>query len=128
MALPQPQVLTGLHATLEDETDRYTQDGVEYWRWKTHWVVRWDPVPGAVAYELVYMTSEGASNKTSRLDQPPYRLEVALGDNAQHEGMPTRAMQLLTIQGLLAVKILPRLADGSIGTFSTWLQVGRPYP
>lgn len=108
--------------------DRYAKDGTEHWRWKTHWVVRWDPVPGAVAYELAYMTPEGASKKTSSLDQPPFRLEVAKGDNSQYEGMPTRAMQLLTIQGLLAVKILPRMADGSPGTPSTWLQVGRLYP
>ena len=84
----QVRILTGLRATLEDTTDPYSTEGVKHWRWRTHWVIQWAPVPDAVAYELIYMTSEGASKKSTRLDAPPFRLEVTKGDNPQTEGMP----------------------------------------
>ena len=124
----QVRILTGLRATLEDTTDPYSTEGVKHWRWRTHWVIQWAPVPDAVAYELIYMTSEGASKKSTRLDAPPFRLEVAKGDNPQTEGMPTRTIQLITIQSLLSVRVVPRMADGSLGPASPWLQAGRECP
>lgn len=120
--------LPGLRATLEDTSDRYSEAGLQRWRWQTHWVVQWQPVPGATEYEIISMTSEGTSKKRARLTQPPFRLEVAKGDNARAEGMPTRPIQLLTIQSLLSIKIVPRMPDGSPGPSSPWLQVGRLYP
>lgn len=120
--------LPGLHATLEDTSDRYAAAGLRRWRWQTHWVVRWRPVPGATEYEIISMTSEGTSKKTTRLTQPPFRLEVAKGDNLMTEGMPTRPIQLLTIQSLLSIKIVSRMSDGSPGPSSPWLQVGSLYP
>ena len=117
-----------LRATLEDTTDRYREAGLQRWRWQTHWVVQWQPVPGATEYEIISMTSEGTSKKTTRLKQPPFRLEVAQGDNLMTEGMPTRPIQLLTIQSLLSIKIVPRMPDGSPGPSSPWLQVGRLHP
>lgn len=120
--------LPGLHTSLEDTADRYVGGNTQRWRWQTHWVVRWQPVPSAVAYEIISMTAEGTSQKTTRLDLPPFRLEVAKGDNARVEGMPTRPIQLLTIQSLLSIKIVPHMTDGSQGPSSPWLQVGRQYP
>lgn len=120
--------LPGLRATLVDTSDRYRSAGREHWRWQTHWVVQWQPVPGAADYEIILMTSEGTSKKTTRVTQPPFRLEVAKGDNPRREGMPTRPIQLLTIQSLLSIKIVPRLPDGSAGPASPWLQVGSLYP
>lgn len=121
-------MLTGLSATLEDTTDPYSTEGVNHWRWRTDWVIQWAPVPDAVAYDLLYMTSEGASKKSTSLHAAPFRLEVAKGDNPQAEGMPTRTIQLITIQSLLSVRVVPRLANGSLGPASPWLQAGREYP
>lgn len=126
--LASSTLLPGLRATLVDTTDRYSGAGLQRWRWQTHWVVQWQPVPGAAEYEIILMTSEGTSKKTTRLTQPPFRLEVAKGDNVMAEGMPTRPIQLLTIQSLLSIKIVPRMPDGSAGPSSPWLQVGRLYP
>ena len=96
--------------------------------WQTHWVIQWQPVPGAVAYEIITMTSEGRSKKSKRVERPPFRLEVAKGENARAEGMPTRPIQLLTIQGLLSIKVVARMTDGSNGPASPWLQAGLSYP
>ena len=120
--------LPRLRATLEDTTNGYVGDNTQRWRWQTHWVVQWRPVPGAVTYEIISMTSEGASKRTTRLHQPPFRLEVAKGDNAKAAGMPTRPIQLLTIQSLLSIRIVARMSDGSPGPSSPWLQVGHLYP
>lgn len=120
--------LPGLRATLVDTSDRHSGAGLQRWRWQTHWVVQWQPLPGATEYEIILMTSEGTDKKTTRLTQPPFRLEVAKGDNVMAEGMPTRPIQLLTIQSLLSIKIVPRMPDGSAGPSSPWLQVGRLYP
>ena len=96
--------------------------------WQTHWVIQWQPVPGAVACEIITMTSEGRSKKSKRVERPPFRLEVAKGENARAEGMPTRPIQLLTIQGLLSIKVVARMTDGSNGPASPWLQAGLSYP
>jgi hypothetical protein len=50
--------LDGLASRLEDQV-RDLPDGQTAWR--TDWVLRWDPCPGAVADELQALTSEGAS-------------------------------------------------------------------
>lgn len=123
-----PPPLAGLRATLEDTTVPYIGNGIQRWRWQTHWLLQWQPVAGASEYEIIAMTSEGTSKKTTRQKQPPYRIEVAKGDNVQTEGMPTRDIQLLTIESLLSIKVVARMTDGSAGPSSPWLQVGRLYP
>lgn len=79
-------------------------------------------------YEIIYKTSEGVSKKTQRVQAPPFQLEVANGDNPTAAGMPTREVQLHTIQGLLAVRVVPQRTDGTRGAPSPWLPVGQAYP
>jgi len=115
-------------AVLEDEITSYEKDGTKYHAWRTYWVLRWHPVPGARGYQIGYHTSEGASRKTRMLAQTPLRLEVAKGDNPVAAGFPGRDIQLSTIQGMLSVRIAARFADDAVGPPSPWLPVGLPYP
>lgn len=121
-------LIAGLSAVLEDVVSPYVKEDVEHIAWQTFWVVHWNPVTGAEGYEIAYLTSEGRSRKTKALDAPPFRLEVAVGDNPKSSGLLAREIQLQTIQSLLAVQLTPRFAGDVIGTPSPTLQVGRPYP
>jgi hypothetical protein len=120
--------LSGLRASQEDQSEPYIKEGIEHLRWSTYWNVTWEPVLGAKEYILTVKTSEGVSKKPIHLKQTAYRLEVAKGDNPKHMEMFNRKLQLLTIQGMLAVRITPLLADGNFGEPSPWLQAGLPYP
>lgn len=122
-----PAAITGLTATLEDEWLPSQTGDVAEWTWQTHWVLHWQPVPAATHYEITHKTSEGINPRTTSLRTPSWKIEVAKGKNPRAAGMPTRTIQLLTIQGLLAVRVAPRFADGRLGTPSPWLAVGRVY-
>lgn len=119
--------ITGLTATLKDEWMASPDGDGAFWTWQTHWVVQWQPVPGATHYDITLKTSEGISPRPISLATPSWTIEVAKGHNRRAAGMPTRMIQLLTIQGLLAVRVTPRWADGRPGPPSPWLPVGRVY-
>jgi len=123
-----PPVISGLRAALHDETRPYLRAGVQHWEWHTYWVLKWNALPGVQYYELVYKTSEGVSAKTARQTEASFKLEVAKGDNPQAAGMPTRDVQLATIQSLLAVSVAARLKDGTLSKRSPWFEVGRTHP
>lgn len=125
---PAAVLIRGIATRLHDQTQRYDNAGVAYWRWRTLWSARWEPAAGATEYEIVFKTSEGVSPKTQRVTVPSFEIEVAKGDNPVTAGTPTRAVQLLTIQGLLAIQVVPRSADGRRGTPSAWLPVGSTAP
>lgn len=125
---PAAVAIRGVATSLHDQTERYDRAGIAYWRWRTLWSVRWEPVAGAAEYEVVFKTSEGVSPKTQRVTVPSFEIEVAKGDNPVAAGTPTRDVQLLTIQGLLAIQVVPRRADGERGTPSAWLPVGSTAP
>lgn len=121
----EPIQISGVRAELADTTQTYTKNATPYWRWRTDWLLHWERLARASHYELQFLTSEGMSGRSRRFIAPPFRLEVAKGDNLQAAEFPTRAIQLLTIQSLLAVRIIAHFADGSQSLPSQWLSVGR---
>ena len=119
--------ISNLHAALEDETENYRRESVQQLRWRTQWVLRWEPTPLAVGYVLAYKTAEGVSKKPTELDGPVFRIEVAKGDNPNSSGLVSRELQLLTIQSFLSVRVAARFQDGSVGIPSPWIMVGSRY-
>lgn len=119
--------ISNLHAALEDETEIYRRESVQQLRWRTQWVLRWEPTPLAVGYVLAYKTAEGVSKKPTELTDPFFRIEVAKGDNPNSSGLVSRELQLLTIQSLLSVRVAARFKDGSLGIPSPWIMVGSPH-
>jgi hypothetical protein len=115
-------------ATLEDQINEYAQKGKPHLRWQTFWVLNWQPVTGATHYEIRYKTAEGTSRKVKTVDKPPFRLEVAKGDNAKAQGLLARQVQLDTVGSLLSAQVVARLPDGQATELSPWLQVGLSLP
>lgn len=116
--------IIGLRATLENKKEQYNQEGIAQMRWRTEWVLHWQPTPHALGYVLAYKTSEGVSKKPVEFIDPVFRIEVAKGDNPEAEGFVSREIQLLTIQSLLSVRLAARFADGTLGAPSPWIAVG----
>ena len=119
---------TGLRANLVDEDHPYVKRGKARLRWRTFWLLHWEPVPGARAYELQYLTSEGTSSKTTKIAFPPLGLEVANGDNLKSAGLMQRDVQLATIQSLLSVRVSAHLGNGTRTAPTAWLPVGKEHP
>ncbi len=119
--------VTGLGAVLQDETHEYVAKGQAQLRWQTFWVLDWTPVEGARHHEIRYKTAEGTSRKVKVVDKPPFRLEVAKGDNPKAKGLVARQVQLDTVGSLLSVRVVARATDGRTTAPSPWLQVGLPF-
>jgi hypothetical protein len=66
---PRPPV-GGPVASLEDEVKDLPGQRL---RWATHWRLRWEPYPGAVAYELQTLTSEGEVRQPRRTQERTLR-------------------------------------------------------
>ena len=125
---PTAAPVSALSAVLEDDVHEYASKGKAQLRWQTFWVLNWASVEGATHYEIRYKTSEGTSRKVKTVQRPPFRLEVAKGDNAKTQGLLARQVQLDTIGSLLSAQVVARLANGETTPASPWLQVGLALP
>lgn len=117
--------ITGLRATLLDQETPLATGAVA---WTTRWRLCWDPVPGASAYLLTTVTSEGVSPISRLLDQRCYTLTVASGTARASGQRPGRRAQLSLMEVQLAVSVAARLSDGSNGPPSPDIPVAAPYP
>jgi hypothetical protein len=111
---------TGLVAALEDEVTGAS--------WRTSWVLCWDDQPGAVAYELMTVTGEGASPKLRRQAGRCLRVEAAAGEGPVDERPARRAAQLAAQQGQLAFQVRTVPVDGPPGRWSPAVAVGTEGP
>jgi hypothetical protein len=98
--------------------------------WRTDWVLCWDPYPGAVAYELQALTSEGASPRLARQAGRCLRLKVAAGRNQRHQGLRGRQMLLALQLGQLAYRVRALLDNQQrsrwLATVAAGAAAGRP--
>lgn len=123
---PDTVATSPLRATLHDESNPVDAQG--RYPWRTLWQLEWPAVPDATHYVIDYKTAEGVSRKASTVDASVFRIEVAKGESQRPGERATREIQLQTIQSLLAVRVTPRLTDGSMGVASAWVEVGRVVP
>ena len=92
--------------------------------WRTDWVLCWDPYPGAVAYELQALTSEGASPRLNRQVGPCLRLEAAAAENQRRQGLRGRQMLLALQLGQLAYRVRAVLDNQQRSQWSDPVAVG----
>ena len=118
---PPPPAPAGLVATLEDEAGAGGS-------WRTWWVLCWDALPGAVAYEVKTVTGEGASPTLRRQADRCLRIEAAAGDGPPEERAARRAVQLAAQQGQLAFQVRSVPAHGPPGEWSPPVAVGSVGP
>lgn len=112
------QILT---ATLEDEVDELPDERIA---WSTYWQLCWRKYPGAVAYELETVTSEGTSPKLRRQRGSCFRIEAAHGENSSDEGLANREVLLASARAQLAYRVRAVLDDGIVSGWSRPLSVG----
>jgi hypothetical protein len=110
-------------ATLHDEIVELPGNQI---RWNTYWQMNWPAWPGAVAYELLTLTSEGTAPRPRRLSGCEFRIQVASGANARAEGLATRDMQLLLNSAQLSYRVRAVLDNGRTGEWSRALSVAQP--
>lgn len=96
--------------------------------WRTSWVLCWDPSPGAVAYELLTLTGEGASLRVRRQTDRCFRVEAAVGEGTAEDRQARRAAQLAAQQGQLAFQVRSVPAKGEPGAWSPAVAVGTDGP
>jgi len=116
-----PTAPGGLVRRLEDVSRR---SGPGRIAWSTFWTLCWQPVPGAVRYEIRLMTSEGASRTPSRIDRRCHRVEVAAGENETNAGFFRRDLMLAMQAAQSAVQLRAVLADGRTTAWTAEQPVG----
>ncbi len=114
-------VVEGLTATLEDAVRELPGKRIA---WSTSWVLRWDPYPGAIAYELEMLTGEGVSPKLCRQGERCLRLEVAANENERWQGLLYRDLQVALRVGQLAYRVRAVLGTNSVSAWSSAIAVG----
>ena len=114
--------VSGLAAALEDEVHPLPGGRLV---WSTAWVLRWEPYPEALAYELQALTGEGALPKLCRQREPYLRIQVAANENDQCEGLRDRDIQLALHVGQLAYQVRAVLRTGSVSAWSLPMAVGK---
>lgn len=107
---------------LEDET-RDLPDG--QMAWTTYWKFCWAAFPGAIAYELETMTSEGAARKVRRQAESCFRVEVAKGQNERARGLFNRELMLASLSGQLAYRVRAVLDERRVSAWSAPAEAGR---
>jgi hypothetical protein len=115
-----------LNIELKDEVQTYRdKQGVKFIKWKTYWLVNWKHHAEISHYEVRSRTSEGESKKAPKiLQKPPYKLEVALGDNPKKQGFLVRDTQLQTISSMLSLQFVPVTIENRRAQASDWYRVG----
>ncbi len=116
-----PPAVGGLTATLEDEVRDLPGDRIA---WTTYWKLCWAAYPGATAYELQPLTSEGASNRLQRQRETCFRQEAAKGENMKAEGLLNRDLLVKLQTGQLAYHVRAVLPDNRASEWSHPLAVG----
>jgi hypothetical protein len=121
-----PQVVkspvTGLLATLEDEVKELPKQRIA---WSTYWKLCWQPYPGAVAYELQGVSSEGTSPKLKRLSDTCFRLQAATNENHKSLGFVQRELTLATHAVQLGFRVRAVLDGNRVSEWSPPMPVGK---
>jgi hypothetical protein len=126
-AAQQVPPVHGLVATLEDQVRELGHGRIA---WSTYWKLCWDAVPGAEAYELQAVTSEGVSPELRRQEGTCFRIEAAANENAIDQGLLHRDMLLAVQASQLAYRVRAALENGRVSAWSQAAAVGerRPTP
>jgi len=111
----------GLVAMLEDEVRDLPGERIA---WATYWKLCWAAYPGATAYELQALTSEGASRKLRRQSERCFRIETVKGENDKSRGLISRDLLLAVQTGQLAYRVRAVLDDHRVSAWSRPMAVG----
>lgn len=117
-----PSSLTGLVASLEDET-RDLPDGKL--AWTTFWKLCWKEYPEAVEYEIETFTGEGSAKKLRRQAEPCFRVEIAKGKNEKSKGFFNRELMLASISGQLAYRVRAVLSENRVTQWSPLMDASK---
>ena len=114
-----------LVATLADEVTDLDNGRI---KWETNWELCWAAYPGAQAYELETVTSEGTSPELRRQAERCRSVQVAAGENEKSLGLLQRDATIDLTAGQLGYRVRA-VVDGNVATpWSPLFYVGQPTP
>ena len=120
-----PSSLTGLVASLEDETTDLPEGKMA---WTTFWKLCWKDYPEATEYELETFTGEGSAKKLRRQAATCFRVEVAKVKNEKSKGFFNRELMLASISGQLAYRVRAVLSENRVTLWSPLMDASRAAP
>lgn len=94
--------------------------------WSSSWSLCWDPLPGALGYEVQAMTSESASARLKRVEAPCFTVELAAGEDRAADVPEKRAVQLAVQRSQLAYRVRAIFGQNVVGTWSPAIDAGAP--
>lgn len=132
-----PPAPTGFSVAREDaERAGTAPDGSAVVTWTSAWRLRWEPVPGAEAYEVRFGTAEGTAESAPArtVAEPTTSVDVAAGTSPPERLAQDREAQVLFTSSQLRVQVAAVAQSGEVGPASPWFAVGdvppdgRPLP
>ena len=120
-----PEIVTtsvsSVETVLEDVTEQLPDRRI---RWRTYWRLCWKPYPGATAYELQALTSEGFSTQLRRQTERCFRIEAAAGENDRSQGFVNRDLWLQLQSAQLSYRVRAVLDRNRFSNWSPAMAVG----
>ncbi len=92
--------------------------------WTTTWTLCWDPLPGAIAYDIQAMTSESASARLRRSVSPCFMVDVAAGEDLETEVAAKRDTQVAMQRAQIAYRVRADLGSNVVSTWSPAIDAG----
>jgi hypothetical protein len=94
--------------------------------WAATWTLCWDPMPGAIGYDVQAMTSESASPRLKRVEAPCFSVELAAGEDLPADLPGKRDVQLSMQRSQLAYRVRADFGRNVVGSWSQAIDAGAP--
>jgi hypothetical protein len=92
--------------------------------WTSMWTLCWDPLPGAVGYEIQAVTWETVSTRIRRVEAPCFSVELAAGEDVSSEVEEKRDTQLAVHRSQLAYRVRADFGGNVVGAWSRAIDAG----
>jgi len=94
--------------------------------WAATWTLCWDPVPGAIGYDIQAMTSESVSPRLKHVESACFSVELAAGEDLPADLPGKRDVQLSMQRSQLAYRVRADFGRNVVGSWSPAIDAGAP--
>ena len=92
--------------------------------WIATWTLCWDPIPGAVGYEVQPMTAESASARLKRVETPCFSVDIAAGEDRPSDLQSKRDVQIAMQRSQLSYRVRADFGGNVVSAWSPAIDAG----
>lgn len=92
--------------------------------WIATWTLCWDPLPGAIGYDVQPLTSENASSRLKRVQAPCFSVELAAGEDSPPDVQEKRDVQIAVQRSQLSYRVRADFGGNVVSAWSPAIDAG----